>query len=177
MNGSIIDVKGEPISYANIVFVNLKTEEKVGTISSEDDGKFSIELSSGEYILEVSVLGYSKYIKRYSLTLDIKLPDIVLRDQNQQLDEVMIKAEISKNIEHTATSIMVNIQNDSLFKQISTADVLSLLPGVQIDEDGGVKLQGRSALITINGKPNRMSSLTFMMLLESMQGDHNTNIR
>lgn len=115
--GNIVDAKGEPIAYANIVFINLKTEKTIGTISSEDDGRFSSELSSGEYILEVSVLGYSKYIKRYTLTSDIKLPGIVLRDQNQQLDEVVIKAEISKNIEHSATNIMVNIQNDSLFKK------------------------------------------------------------
>lgn len=172
----VVDTQNEPIPFANIVFINLETENKIGVISNEADGTFTIELPSGDYILEVSVLGYSKHIKKYTFTADTLLADIILYEQNEQLDEVLIKADISKNIKHSATSMTVNIQNDSLYKKISTADILTLLPGVQLDEEDSVKLKGESATITIDGKRQKMSTKTLMMLLKSIPGDQLKNI-
>lgn len=172
----VVDTQNEPIPFANIVFINLETENKIGVISNEADGTFTIELPSGDYILEVSVLGYSKHIKKYTFTADTLLADIILYEQNEQLDEVLIKADISKNIKHSATSMTVNIQNDSLYKKISTADILALLPGVQLDEEDNVKLKGESATITIDGKRQKMSTKTLMMLLKSIPGDQLKNI-
>lgn len=170
VSGKVTTISKEPIPYAHVVFINLKTEEELGLVSNENEGYFSVELPSGEYIVQVSVLGYSKYTEKYHFLKDTVLPDIILKEQNEQLDEVIIKADISKNIKHSATSMIVNIQNDSLYKKMSTADVLALLPGVQVDEEGSVKLEGESATITIDGKSQRMTSSNLMMLLESMQG-------
>ncbi|GAA3650281.1 outer membrane beta-barrel family protein [Flavivirga jejuensis] len=171
VRSKILDTKNAYIPYANIVFINLKTEDKAGVISNEDDGVFSIELIPGEYIVQISVLGYSKYTKNYHFFKDTVLKDIVLQEQNEQLDEVIIKGDISKNIKHSATSMTINIQNDTLYKKISAADILPLLPGVQIDQEGSVTLEGEPVTFLMNGKRQRMSSDILMMLLESIQGD------
>ncbi|WP_299671889.1 outer membrane beta-barrel protein [uncultured Polaribacter sp.] len=176
ISGKVTDVKNQPIPNAHIVFTHIKTEKKLGVISNQDNGKFSIELISGEYIVQVTALGFLTYTEKYKILKNTILKDIVLKEKAEQLDEVVIKADLSKNIKHSATGMTINIQNDSLYKKMSTAEVLSLLPGVTVGEDGTVKLQGIPAKVTIDGKTQRMSSTILMMLLESMQGDQLKNI-
>ncbi len=175
VSGRVVDSTGRYLPYAHVVFTHQKTKQKVA-VATEAEGYFSAQLTPGLYAIEASFIGFVGYTQTYSLLKDTVLHDIVLTEKSEQLDEVVIKADIEKDIEHSAIGMTFNIKNDSLYKKLSVAQVLSYLPGVQVDENGRTTLEGDPATIMLNGRPQRLTTDLLMMLLENMQGDQIENI-
>ncbi|TRX61821.1 outer membrane beta-barrel protein [Fulvivirga sp. M361] len=170
VEGKVMDSLKNELPYAHVVFTSIETQKKVAAVT-QDQGLFSIQLTPGEYTVEVSFLGYLNHTQTYFLQKDTTLPAIVLKEGDLQLDEVVIKAELEKDIEHSATGMTFNIKNDSLYKKLSIIEVLSFLPGVQLDEEGNVSLEGSPATIMLNGRSARLSKGLLNNILETMQGD------
>lgn len=167
----VTDSAGQYMPFASVVFTNQKTGKKTGITTNESDGSFSVEIPPGEYLIESSFIGFIKYTQNHSFIKDTVLPDIILKEKNIQLDEVIIRAEMEKSIEHNANGMTFNVKNDSLYKKLSASQVLSYLPGVTIDQSGAISLHGDPAMINFDGKTQRLSASLLSMVLESMQGD------
>lgn len=66
VSGSLVDEKGNPVSFANVVLLSSKDSSFVqGTISNEQ-GIFSIDQTSGNNILRISCLGFIPMTKAYA---------------------------------------------------------------------------------------------------------------
>ena len=66
ISGSLVDEKGNPVSFANVVLLSSKDSSFVqGTISNEQ-GIFSIDQTSGNNILRISCLGFIPVTKAYA---------------------------------------------------------------------------------------------------------------
>ena len=66
VSGSLVDEKGNPVSFANVVLLSSKDSSFVqGTISIEK-GNISIAQTSGNYILRLSSLGFIPLTHAYA---------------------------------------------------------------------------------------------------------------
>ncbi|WP_161554441.1 TonB-dependent receptor [Sinomicrobium soli] len=171
VSGYIVNEENKAVPYAAIVFRDLDTGESSGTMADGEEGFFSLEILPGTYMVEVSSTGYFTSTKEIEILEKTRLPPFVLKEKAEVLDEVVVRHEIQRKIKHNATGMVVSPQNDSLFKKISTTDILELLPGVSISENGNISLNGVPAMVTIDGKPRRLTGDLLKTFLESISGD------
>ena len=99
-SGKVVDIKNEPIAFANVVIykANDKSIEK-GDIT-EEEGNFKIEINTKEsHYLEISFLGFKT--KKLDLT-ENNLGKITLEEDVNSLKEVVVKGKkqnlIRKNV-------------------------------------------------------------------------------
>ena len=103
---------------------------------------YSITLSSGEYSLLFSYLGYESYEKIINLNENITL-NVELKTQNLELSGVVITEKaLNENVTQTEmSSIKMNIKTikeiPAMMGEVDIIKVIILLPGVQTISEGG----------------------------------------
>ncbi len=157
LTGKVEDASsGEPLIYANVYLL----DPSIGTETNED-GNYSLTISSGVQRLYVSYLGYKKTILELKLkkdsTLNIALEPESLLNEILILDEDLV--EIEKSL--SSSSELPVDQIRSIATLGGESDVIRLaqmMPGVSTGADGfgGINVRGGSAdqnLILFDGVP------------------------
>ncbi|MXV17992.1 TonB-dependent receptor [Hufsiella ginkgonis] len=145
-------VKGQAVSFSFSGFVREKgSQESLPGVSiyipslkqgipSNNYGFYAFKLPAGEYLVEVSAVGFKKQQLQVLLSKDLKL-DILL-EPFAQLAEVTISAAAGKSISEasqmSAIDIPVNQIKDipALLGEKDVFKVIKLLPGVQKGMEG-----------------------------------------
>ncbi|MDQ1770189.1 TonB-dependent receptor plug domain-containing protein [Labilibaculum sp. A4] len=113
---------GKPIAFATVV---LKESLKWSTTNL--NGEFSIDnVPNGEYTIMVSCLGYQKIQDTISLTAQRKPFTLQMSVESQDLSEVIVIAEESRE---NGTSSTIKKEALKHLQPSSFADILELLPG------------------------------------------------
>ncbi|RYZ21948.1 MAG: TonB-dependent receptor [Chitinophagaceae bacterium] len=96
--------------------------------------------------------------------------------KNKDLDEVKINS-LRPAIEQKADRLVVNVENTALAAGNTAYAVLSRTPGVLIDAEGNIQLNGRSGVtVQIDGRPTFLSARDLRTLLEGMPAENLKNI-
>lgn len=166
-NGKVIDKINNPIPYANVI-VKKKLDSTIikGTIT-DFDGNFKFKVTSPkDTYLTISIIGYkTKIIKNLTLK-EIGL--IKLLDQSQQLDEVTVTGQ-KPFIQKQQDKLIVNVANSSINSGNSLIEVLEKSPGILIDQDDNISLNGRNAVrIYVDNKDTRLQGEQLANFLRSI---------
>lgn len=143
-----------PIESATVYVERIKDSTIVTYTISDKDGKFKLQNSTYDSSLNffVSYVGYETYLKK--LTIDkekIDLGTISLK-LNNQLDEVLIKSTAPITIKKD--TLEFNVKSFKTKKDANVEDLLKQLPGVEVDEEGKITVNGKEVnKILVNGKP------------------------
>ena len=134
LKGKIVDEKThEVLSFASI---ELTTQDStfVKRETSDDKGNFSISaISSGNYLLSVSFLGYNKsIIKLANLYTSVDLGEIDLQQNSQTLNEVVVEGNNTINKVDRQVILPTPIQIKSSNSGYELLNNL-MLPGLRID--------------------------------------------
>jgi hypothetical protein len=143
------------LSYATISVVNAKDSTLVTFTRADSTGKFKVStLDKGKYLLSASYVGFSPVWK----SLDVKKEGEEINLGNIEMTDVLHSGDVSV----TARRAPVTINNDTVefntenFKTQPNAvveDLLKKLPGVTIDNDGTVRVNGQKInRVLVNGK-------------------------
>ena len=149
-----------PIEYATISLLSSDTKEPItGTISA-DDGTFSIKTDAVDFYIEISFIGFKteayKDFKIINRKVDLKT--IILTEDNEALDEVVVRAEKSQ-LEFKLDKRVFNVGTDLSSTGASAYEVLNNVPSVNVNIEGEVSLRGSQGVqILINGKPSILAS-------------------
>ena len=85
---------GEPIPFANIILMDSISEETLKGTSSDINGYFILTtLTSNEYVLNISIIGFQIYKQKIIIYDENIRVDISLIPQPISLDEVSISSE------------------------------------------------------------------------------------
>ncbi|RIV24863.1 TonB-dependent receptor [Fibrisoma montanum] len=137
------------------------------------NGTFAIaKLSAGTFRLSVSYLGYQNYMSQ-PITLDeqhagVTLPAIALQPAEKSLSEVRVVAK-KPFVEQRIDRVVVN--PDALISNAGTTslEVLEKAPGVQVDANGVISLQGRAGVVVfVDDKPTYLSAGELANYLRSL---------
>ncbi|CAM3963979.1 MULTISPECIES: TonB-dependent receptor domain-containing protein [Flavobacterium] len=148
-SGKVVDIKNEPIAFANVVIykANDKSIEK-GDITDED-GNFKIEINAKEsHYLEISFLGFKT--KRLDLT-ENNLGKITLEEDVNSLKEVVVKGK-KQNLIRKNDRLIFNIENTIVQELGSAVDVLRVTPNIVMRDDKLTMLGKNFVRVMVNGK-------------------------
>ena len=118
-------------------------------------------------ILQVSFIGY-KTVARAIHSGDANLL-ITLQEESEELAEVEVKAK-RQLIERQFDKIVLNVSNSPFAAGSNGKDLLKKAPGVQVDKDGNVTVNGKSVEVYIDGRPSYLSGDQLKAMLEGTDG-------
>lgn len=176
ISGILRDAQAEPAVAATIqLFRSLDSSFVKGT-SSDLNGKFQLQnLPNDKYYLVITGLVYKKY-QSANLTISeqqnqIELPLIVLLPAKEiQLKEVVVTAK-KPLIEQDIDKTIVNVEAMISAATSNTLEVLEKTPGVLVDNNGSISLNGKQGvLVLIDGRSTYMSGQDLAAYLKSLPG-------
>jgi hypothetical protein len=97
-------------------------------------------------------------------------PDFVLDEETEQLREVEVKAK-KPLIERQMDKLVVNVSASPLSAGSNGNDVLRRAPGVRIDKDGNITVNGKGVEIYVDGKPSYLSGQQLKAMLDGTDGN------
>lgn len=153
ISGILTETDGQPIPLANIVAIKIPDSSRTGN-TSDFDGKFEVAVPfSGEYVIQVSYIGYKPFTKKITVTeQQTNLGNLKLEKNPEMLNTVQIKDKAVAGIQLGDTTQF----NANAFKtnpDANAEDLVTKMPGVTI-QDGKVQTQGEDVKqILIDGKP------------------------
>ncbi|MGC6431294.1 MAG: TonB-dependent receptor domain-containing protein [Jejuia sp.] len=155
--GEVIEERtSQPLAYATVALRDSQTKETLNGVITKEDGSFEIQAETQQFIIEISFMGYETktitdfVIKKGRANLGI----ILLKEDAQQLGEVLVEAEVS-SFQFKLDKRVFNIGKDLSSTGASALEVLNNVPSVNVDIEGAISLRGSSGVqVLINGKPS-----------------------
>ena len=163
--GRVIDEKGEPMPFVNVVLLSLPDSAFVQGAMTDEQGVFKIVTDVNDGMFKVNSVGYQTlYIKAgQDLTIQMK-------EDTQLLSEVVVKGQLPKT--HVKGDAMrTTVAGTILEKAGTVSDALSKIPSLEAERDGAVKVLGRGeAEVYINGR--KVQDMNELSRLRSDQIQH-----
>lgn len=173
ISGKIVEKEnGKALSYATVSIQN--SEKKIlGGATSGEDGKFMINnVTFGECVVKVTFMGFKDTIFNVRIeenSVNTDIGTIALASDVLVLKSATVTARIPV-IEQKLDKIIMNVA-DAISTQGSNAlDVLRKAPGISIDPDGNILLNGSSVQVWIDGRPSYLSGQELESLLSGTDG-------
>lgn len=153
--GSITSAEEKlPLEAATVHVERIKDSSVISYTITDKNGKFELEdkTSDTELNLFVSYVGYKTYFIKVNLDKgSVNLGNIEMEVSNA-LDEVVIKSAAPITIKQD--TLEFNVKSFKTKKDASVEDLLKQLPGVEVEDDGTIKVNGKEVnRILVNGKP------------------------
>ncbi len=169
------------VPYANVALMNASDSSMVGGASTGDKGYFSVEAPEpGTYLLRVTSVQFrDHYTQPFSVEGDQQSKDmgsISLQEQEEMLEEVEVEATSSRvNVE--ADKMTVNVADSPGSAGKSAFEVLSEAPGVYVDKDGNLRLNGKTGVqVRIDDKQTHLDAKELKTMLEGMSAENIENL-
>ena len=163
--GRVIDEKGEPMPFVNVVLLSLPDSAFVQGATTDMDGVFKIVTDVNEGLFKVSSVGYQTLYINAGQDLTIQM-----KEDTQLLQEVVVKGQLPKT--HVKGDAMRTTVAGTILEKAGTlSDALSKIPSLEAERDGGVKVLGRgNAEVYINGR--RVQDMKELSRLRADQIQH-----
>ena len=173
ITGRIADEHDSDVPFANVLLLKIVDSTMVKGAVTDEKGNFELTYkASGDFIIQSYMVGFAKTytgLIHLSDVRNIQMPDMVLLEDTQQLDEVVVKA--SKPLyEMEVGKMVVNVSSSITSSGQSVIDVLEKSPGMLVNRQNlTFSLNGKEGVIVMmNGKRNRMPTEAVFQLLEGL---------
>lgn len=151
IKGKIVDEKGEPLAFANVVLLNRQDSAFVKGVVSGEDGHFAIDSACNNGIIKVTSVGYKTAWKDCT---GENAGMIKMVADSKVLGEVVVKSLLPKTILKNG-GMTTTIAGSVLEKAGTMEHLLDRIPNVSA-QNGNIKVFGRGEpIIYINGRQMR----------------------
>ncbi|MGC9343932.1 MAG: carboxypeptidase regulatory-like domain-containing protein, partial [Bacteroidales bacterium] len=175
ISGYVFNAENEPAMYSTVILMNTDSVFIQGTLS-QTDGSYLLEgVQAGKYLVMVRNVEFQTWISdlvEVNTGGTLRLDSIKLSTKVTGLDEVVITAKKAP-VEVHPDKIVFNISSSVNASGNNGLELLSKAPGVIIDLDKNIVLQGKSGVrVYINGRPSRLSGSDLTNMLEGMRSEN-----
>lgn len=154
ITGKVVDTKGEPLAFANVVLLNRTDSAFVKGAMSGEDGSFVIDSSCNGGIIKVTSVGYKTICKDCT---GENVGIIKMEEDSKMLGEVVVKSSLPKTILKNG-GMTTTIVGSVLEKAGTMENLLDRIPNVSA-QNGSIEVFGRGEpVIYINGRQMRSRS-------------------
>ncbi|MDO5978348.1 TonB-dependent receptor [Flavivirga spongiicola] len=151
LEGVVKDSIGNPFELANVVAINQKTNALDSYGITNDQGRYKLSLKKNTaYKIQVSYIGTKKSEELLETKEETITKDFILEYDNT-LDEIELVYEMPVTIK--GDTIIYNADSFNRGTERKLEDVLENLPGVEINDDGDVEVEGKVvSKVMVEGK-------------------------
>ena len=154
ITGKVMNTKGEPLAFANVVLLNRTDSAFVKGAVSGEDGSFVIDSSCNGGIIKVTSVGYKTICKDCT---GENVGIIKMEEDSKMLGEVVVKSSLPKTILKNG-GMTTTVVGSVLEKAGTMENLLDRIPNVSA-QNGSIKVFGRGEpVIYINGRQMRDKS-------------------
>ena len=154
IKGIVKDSIGGGLEMANVIAFTKNTNEMAEYAITDSKGRYSINLEAGQaYEFKVSYMGFDTETVSVDLVgvQEDLSKNITLKETKDVLDEVEIAYEMPVTIK--GDTIVYNSDSFRNGTERKLGDVLEKLPGVEINDDGEIEIEGkRVSKVMVEGK-------------------------
>ncbi len=151
IKGKIVDEKGQPLAFANVVLLNRQDSAFVKGVVSGEDGHFAIDQPCNNGIIKVTSVGYKTEWKDCA---GENAGVIKMMADSKMLGEVVVKSSLPKTILKNG-GMTTTVAGSVLEKAGTMEHLLDRIPNVSA-QNGNIKVFGRGEpIIYINGRQMR----------------------
>lgn len=170
ISGKLLDTQNtQAVSFATIALRRTTDSTLITGTASNIDGEFTIgPVPDGSYSLIISAIGYEGAEKYLELTEDLNTGIIWLQEKSVSLSEVIVAAErVKAKAEADRTTYFIN---EKIYTASNSGiDVLTFIPGIQVDLMKNISLNGSgNIIIMVDGKERDRN---FISQLDPLQID------
>jgi outer membrane receptor protein involved in Fe transport len=168
---------GQPLPFTNVLLRHVKDSSLVkGELSTQEGSATFEKISEGRYFIQASLMGYTNAsTSAFSIDANhqlIQLPVLTLMPSSKTLEGVTVSAQ-KPFIERKNGATVLNVESSLAASGGTALDVLKRAPGVQIDKDDNIILQGnQGATIMLDGKLTYLSGEQLANLLRSLPSEN-----
>lgn len=149
LTGFVKDSLQNSMPYANVIAKPKDVSKNLQFAITDNEGYYKLLLEKGDTItISIFYLGYKPIDYQFIALKDTK-KDFVLQQSSEQLDEVIIEMPVT--VRGDTTTYKTNKFIDGSERKLK--NVLKKLPGVEVDKNGTVTVQGkRVTTMLVDGK-------------------------
>jgi hypothetical protein len=178
LKGKVVDEKGGPLSYVTVTILSTKKGVKpTANRLTDSTGQFQLATpAAGSYYLQFTAIGFTKIA---SDSFVVNSPDfnkdfgiITLKREAKELAAVDIRA-MRPSIVQLTDRMVINVEGSAMAAGNNAFNVLSKAPGVFVDPEGNIQLNGRNGVtVMIDGRLTFLSMRELRNLLESTPAEN-----
>ncbi|NER18829.1 outer membrane beta-barrel protein [Spongiivirga citrea] len=152
ISGFVKDSLGKPLEVANVIAYKKADNAMTGYGITNDKGRYKIVVPANDiYVLKVSFIGLSAKPKQVEAKeIDIQV-DFTMTEKSNELDEVEVVYEMPVVVK--GDTLVYNTDSFTNGTERKLEDVLKKLPGVEVNEDGEIEVEGKAvSKVMVEGK-------------------------
>lgn len=181
ITGTIINTENKPVEFATVSLLRAKDSSIVKGALGNGAGIYTINnVPAGNYLIKTTAVGYVKGLSKAFIitnaTGNYVVPAIAMLSSAQTLKTVNVQST-KPLIERKLDRTVMNVENSVLAAGNSVMDILERAPGVTVDKDDNISMNGKSGVtVMINDKLTYLSSSQLATLLRSTDGSNISSI-
>jgi outer membrane receptor protein involved in Fe transport len=162
------------LEWADVSILNSEGKIVDGT-TTKQDGTFEMNLKKGSYKINVSLLGFEEYEKVILLENDIDLGTILLKENANNLVEVVVQSK-KKIIEQKTDRLVYNLENNVTNVGNDALSAINTAPGVVVKNDA-INIVGKgTSRVMIDGRMIELAGEELNNFLKSISASDIKNI-
>lgn len=175
IKGNIFNPEKTPAMFSTAILLNQDSVIMKGILTG-DDGSFMFDnINAGKYFVKVTNIEFKTYVSK---------PILIRKNEKVVLDSIILVTNSFKlnAVEVVGRKALVEVHADKMVFNVASSvnasgnnglELLSKAPGVVVDMDNNITLQGKSGVqIFIDGRPSRLSGKDLTNFLESIRSDN-----
>jgi hypothetical protein len=175
LKGKLQDENGMAVSFANVAILAASDSSFVSGTVTDLEGNFNIQLNKeGKFMLRLSAISFEYSFTEPFMTSgqEMNFGVITLKEETKILSEVEIKA-LRPAVIYKADKMVVSVEGTALAAGSTAMEVLEKSPGVWVDQEGNVHLNGKKGVgIMIDGRLSYLSAKEVQDWLNSMSAEN-----
>ncbi|MES2275684.1 MAG: outer membrane beta-barrel family protein [Bacteroidota bacterium] len=177
ITGTIVNEQNKPVEFATVSLLRAKDSAVVKGALGNDAGLYTLNrVAPGNYIIKTTMVGYNRGLsKPFAITpatVDFKAPAITMQASTKTLSTVNVQST-RPLIERKLDRLVMNVENSVLAAGNSAMEILERAPGVSIDKDDNISLNGKGGVtVMINDKLTYLSAAQLATMLRATDGSN-----
>ena len=169
VEGSVTDNSGNPLGFATVALMTSDSTLIAGT-AADENGYYLLNAPAGDWTLFVSLIGYRDNSIEVSVRAPrTELPPVVLEEDAQLLESARVTAR-TPMMEVKIDKLVMNVSQSAIAQTSNGLELLKKAPGVVIDKDGNITLNGKPVAVWMDGRPSHMDGKALEAFLRSTDG-------
>lgn len=152
-SGEVRDAGGSALEFANVLAIDTVSKKMASFAVTNQQGAFKLSLEKDKvYNIKVSFIGFLPFERVFQATESNTVPfAIQLSLDAQNLGDVEVVSEMPVLIQGDTITYKTEVFTQGNERKLG--EVLEALPGFEVDDEGGVKIQGKSVdKVLVDGK-------------------------